>query len=109
MLFWIGFESRHAAPATTLTPAENKDSIVSGEEPPSSMLGIRGLDRPTLQRFIDETTQHIYMDLFNTRDNMVVSGPHRTLRNLNLRLRKIKADDKLDQSHIPINNEKLFF
>ena len=113
MLFWIGFESHHAAPATSLTPVENKDSIVSGEGPPSPMLGIRGLDRPTLQSFIDETnhhvpqTQHIHMALVNSRDNMVVSGPHKTLRNLNLRLRKIKADDKLDQSHIPYKQRKV--
>lgn len=113
MLFWIGFESHHAAPTSTLTPAENKDSIVSGEGPPSPMLGVRGLDRPTLQSFIDETnhhvpqTQHIHMALVNSRDNMVVSGPHKTLRNLNLRLRKIKADDKLDQSHIPYKQRKI--
>lgn len=112
ILFWIGFESHHAAPATTLTPAENKDSIVSSEGPPSPMLGVRGLDRPTLQSFIDETNhhvpqaQHIYMALVNSRDNMVVSGPHKTLRNLNLRLRKIKVDEKVDQSHIPYKQRK---
>ena len=76
------------------------------------MLGVRGLDRPTLQSFINETnhhvpqTQHIYMALVNSRDNIVVSGPQKTLRNLNLRLRKIKVDEKVDQSHIPYKQRK---
>ena len=113
ILFWVGFESHHAAPTSTLTPEDNKDSIVSGEGPPSPMLGIRGLDRTMLQRFIDETnhhvphTQHIYLALVNSRDNFVVSGPPKTLRSLNLRLRKIKADEKLDQSQIPYKQRKI--
>jgi fatty acid synthase subunit beta len=98
-LFWIGFESHAAANGFPLPPADAKDSIRSGEGQPSSMLGVRGLDQRALQILIDETNGQaskkdcIHLALINSRDNMVVSGLPRSLRGLNLRLRKFKVDE----------------
>lgn len=99
ILFWIGFESQVAARGFPVSQTDCKESIRLGEGQPSSMLGIRGLDRNRLQNLINETNRqvlkkdHVHLALINSCDNMVVSGPPRALRGLNLRLRKFRADE----------------
>ncbi|KAI9878043.1 MAG: hypothetical protein M1830_002094 [Pleopsidium flavum] len=112
MLFWIGFESHHATPASSLSTAATKDSEDAGEGQPSSMLSVRGLDQVSVKRVIQEINSHfevgdrVYLALVNSRDNVVVAGPPKTLRGLSLRLRKLKASDGLDQSKIPFKQRK---
>jgi len=111
MLFWIGFESHVATAPSSLTKADNTDSIRSGEGQPSVMLGVRGLNQMTLQNLIDETNSEVskrdrlYLALINSRDNMVVSGPQGSLRALSLRLRKLRGDG--DERHTAIQNRYL--
>ncbi|KAL8757894.1 MAG: hypothetical protein Q9184_004091 [Pyrenodesmia sp. 2 TL-2023] len=48
----------------------------------------------------------VHLALVNSRANMVVAGPARSLRGLCLHLRKIKADEQLDQSRVPFSERK---
>ncbi len=112
ILFWIGFESHHATPASSLSAAAYHDSEDAGEGSPSSMLSVRGLDQDSVNGIIEDINSHfgvedrVYLALVNSRDNFIVAGPPQTLRGLSLRLRKLKAKDGLDQSRIPFKQRK---
>lgn len=112
MLFWIGFESHYNTPTSSLSATVLKDSIEAGEGTPSSMLSILGLDHLSVEHILKETNTHlmrneeVYLALLNSRDNVVVGGPPKSLRGLNVRLRKLKATTDLDQSRILFNERK---
>ena len=112
MLFWIGFESHHNTPVSSLSAAVLKDSIEADEGTPSPMLSVLGLDRPSLEEVLRDTNLHfarneeIYLALINSSDNFVVAGPPKSLRGLNIRLRKLKAPNDLDQSRVLFNKRK---
>ncbi|KAL8921407.1 MAG: hypothetical protein Q9208_005733 [Pyrenodesmia sp. 3 TL-2023] len=112
LLFWIGFESHHETPGCNLPAVAIKDCMEAGEGQPTPMLKIQGLDRSMVSRLIDDANIHlpasdrVHLALVNSRDNMVVAGPTRSLRGLCLHLRKIKAEDQLDQSRVPFSERK---
>ena len=110
--FWTGYESYHTTPTSLLSESTTSDSEDCGEGRPSPMLSINGLNKTHIQRLIRELNyealpeEHIYLALVNSREKMVVAGPSGTLRALNLRLRKIKAGEGIDQRRIPFNKRK---
>jgi fatty acid synthase subunit beta, fungi type len=112
MLFWIGFESHHATPTSSIPAAATRDSEEAGEGRPSSMLSIRGLALSSVERVLQEINTHldredqVYLALINSRDSVVVAGPPKSLRGLCLRLRILRASDGLDQSRIPFAQRK---
>lgn len=112
LLFWIGFESHHESPTSCLSDAAINDCVEAGEGRPTPMLKILGLDRCAVSKLVDDVnthltaSEHIHLALVNSRDNMVVAGPTRSLRGLNLRLRRIKAGGNLDQSRVPFSERK---
>lgn len=112
ILFWIGFESHHGMQYSPLSAEAVSDSIAAGEGHPSAMLSIRGLDQRSLEEILREINSHledrdrIHLALVNSRDNMVVAGQPKSLRGLNLSLRKLKASEDLDQSRLPFNERK---
>ncbi|KAL8690260.1 MAG: hypothetical protein Q9218_004257, partial [Villophora microphyllina] len=112
LLFWIGFESHHETPASSLSAAATNDCKENGEGQPTPMLKIRGLEIYPVSKMIDDAnanlpaSEQIYLALVNSRDNMVVAGPPRSLRGLCLRLRKVKADENVDQSRIPFSERR---
>ena len=112
MLFWIGFESHLATPRSYLSAAAIADSLESGEGQPSSLLSVRGLDRNRLQNLVDrcnnglEDSEKVYIALVNDKENLVVAGPAKSLKGLNLHLRSIKAGPDEDQSRTPFSQRK---
>jgi fatty acid synthase subunit beta, fungi type len=76
------------------------------------MLSVRGLDWESIEELVQEMNSHLeekdsaYVALINSRDNVVVAGPPLSLRGTNLRLRKMKAPEGLDQSRVPFNQRK---
>lgn len=112
ILFWIGFESHHGTPLSSLSSAAMKDSIDAGEGQLSPMLSIRGLNQKSVQELVAEMNCHleekekVYIALVNSRDNLVVAGPPLSLRGINLRLRKLKAPGDLDQSRTLFKDRK---
>lgn len=112
ILFWMGYESHHAAPRTSLSSKLVTDSVEHGEGVPSSLLGVRGLQRSEIDAVIAKCNKgltvdkSVYFALANARDNFVVAGPARSLRGLNLHLRELKANDEFDQCRIPFNLRK---
>ena len=112
MLFWIGFESHHANPASSLSAAAIKDCEDAGEGKPSSMLSVRGLDHDTIMRLVLDTNSHVgkhervYLGLINCRENVVLTGSPKSLRGVSLYLRKIRASEGTDQSRTPFKQRK---
>ncbi|KAL8661117.1 MAG: hypothetical protein Q9202_005879 [Teloschistes flavicans] len=107
LLFWIGFESHHEMSAPSLSAGAITDCMEKGEGRPTPMLKIRGLEIYAVTKLIDDAnaylpaSEQIYLALTNSRDNLVVAGPPRSLRGLCLRLRKIRAEENVDQSRLP--------
>ena len=114
ILFWIGFVCHSRMPFGSLPLKTVKECLVAGEGTPSPMLSTRGLDRKTMQKFLDEINHHLskdeqlYISLINTRDNLVIAGAPTSLHSLSVRLRGIKAADGLDQSKVIFNQRKPF-
>lgn len=114
MLFWIGFVCHNGMPFGSLPSETIKECLDTGEGTPSPMLSTRGLDRKTMQRFLDEINhhlskdEHLYISLVNARDNLVIAGAPKSLHSLSTRLRGIKATDGLDQSKLIFNQRKPF-
>lgn len=112
ILFWMGYESHHAAPRSSLSSTLVTDSVEHGEGLPSSLLSVRGLRRSDLDAVIAKCNkglpveESVYFALANARDNFVVAGPARSLRGLNLHLRELKANDDSDQNRTPFNLRK---
>ncbi|TAQ84673.1 hypothetical protein B7494_g7011 [Chlorociboria aeruginascens] len=112
MLFWIGFESHHETPSSSLSSTTINESLDFAEGQPSPMLSIRGLDQIAVQKLLRETNaplaekDQVYLALINSEDNIVVAGPRKSLRGLNLHLRKMEAGRGLDQSRLPFNQRK---
>ena len=110
LLFWTGFESHLAAPRSSLSATAIADSLDHGEGRPSSLLSVRGLDCRQLQSVVDQcndgltVSEMVYIALINDDDNLVVAGPAKSLRGLNLHLRSLK--DGGDQSRTPFSQRK---
>lgn len=96
----------------TLPPGIVKECVDAGEGAPSPMLSVRGLDRKSIQKLLDEINGQLYNDeklytaLINSRDNIVIAGPPNPLYSFNVRLRNMKAVDGMDQSRVVFNQRK---
>ena len=114
ILFWTGFSCHNGMPFDPLPSKTIKECMDLGEGSPSPMLSTRGLDRKTMQIFLDEINHHlgkdekIHISLINTRDNLVIAGAPKSLHSLSVRLRGVKATDGLDQSKVVFNQRKPF-
>ncbi|KAI9744714.1 MAG: hypothetical protein M1818_001639 [Claussenomyces sp. TS43310] len=112
ILFWVGYESHHATPISSLSAATIKDSEEAGEGMPSSMLSIRGLGYDLVENIVGvvnsdvDARDRVHVALLNSLHNVVVAGPPKTLRGLNLHIRKLKAGEGLEQSRVPYNKRK---
>ena len=77
------------------------------------MLSVRGLPRHKVETIIKIANRRLAHDkqvslaLFNSRGNMVLSGPPKSLRGIALHLRTLQASEDLDQSKVPYNKRKL--
>lgn len=106
MLFWVGFECHNEEIGTSLSKSEITDSIESGEGTPSPMLAVRGLNEAEICTILTSVNgnlqpqQHVHIALVNSKDNIVIAGPPKSLRGLNLYLRRIKAPEGTDQSRL---------
>lgn len=114
-LFWIGLRAQQAYPVTTLSPTILADSLAHGEGRPTPMLALFGITLASLQTQVDVSNkflaadQQIEIALHNGPRAFVCSGPPKSLYGLNLLLRKIKADNSLDQTRIPFSDRKIKF
>ncbi len=113
ILFWIGYESHQDAPGSTLSGHQIHDSLENGENTPSHMLSVRGQSRHKVEDSVRIANkglakdEQVYLALVNSRDNVVLAGPPKSLRGLALHLRTSKASKGEDQSRIPYNKRKL--
>lgn len=113
ILFWIGYESHQDAPGSTLSGHQIHDSLENGENTPSHMLSVRGQTRQKVEDIVRIANKGLAKDeqvclaLVNSRDNVVLAGPPKSLRGLALHLRTSKASKGEDQSRIPYNKRKL--
>ncbi|KAI5964258.1 FAS1 [Candida pseudojiufengensis] len=113
LLFFIGSRCLSIYPRTTLPPTMLQDSLSNGEGRPSTMLSIRDLSIEKVEKFIQQTNnhlpkeKHISISLINGARNLVLSGPPESLYGFNLNLRNNKAPNGLDQSRIPFSERKL--
>ena len=102
-LFWIGFESHREMTFPQLSLLAIQSCIDQGEGAPSPMLSVRGLDRNSITKLIEnvnhdlKTDEQVYLALVNARNNMVVAGPPRSLYGVNSRLRIEKAQADSNQ------------
>jgi len=112
ILFWIGFECQCATPPNSLSAQEIQDCIENGEGVPSPMLSIRGLPRNIIEKIVNSANakftedSKVFVALVNSRENIVVAGPPKSLRGVLLSLRKMKPAAGLDQSRIPHSQRK---
>ena len=112
ILFWIGFDAHQDAPEITLSGQQTQDSIENGENFPSPMLGLTGLSRQKVDGLVQNANKHladgqkISVALINSRENMVLSGPAKSLRGIALHVRTLKAAKGVDQGRIPYNRRK---
>lgn len=113
ILFWIGYESHQDAPGSVLSGHQIHDSVENGENTPSHMLSVRGLPRHKVEGIVKTANkglandEHVSLALVNSRDNMVLAGPPKSLRGIALHLRSLKASKGMDQSRVPYNKRKL--
>jgi fatty acid synthase subunit beta len=112
ILFWIGFESHHAASGDCTILSSLNESMSSSEQAPSHMLSVRGLDRSVLESVVRKAnehlsaTDHIYLSLVNSRDSMVVAGPPKSLVGFCALLEDMAAEEGKDQSRVPFHLRK---
>ena len=112
ILFWIGYESHQDAPASISSARQIQDSLEHGEGIPSHMLSVRGLPRHDIDIILKTANkslakdQRVSLALVNSRDNLVLAGPPRSLQGIALHLRTLKAPEGVDQSRIPHNKRK---
>ncbi|PVI03116.1 beta subunit of fatty acid synthase [Periconia macrospinosa] len=112
MLFWVGFECHHEEIGTSLSKSEIKDSVESGEGKPSPMLAVRGLTEAKISTILTSVNrnlqpQHdVHIALVNSKENIIIAGPPKSLLGLNLHLRKIKAAESTDQSRLLFRKRK---
>lgn len=112
MLFWVGFECHHEEVGTSLSKSEITDSVESGEGLPSPMLAVRGLDEAKIRATLTSVNrnlqpqQHVHIALVNSKDNVIIAGPPKSLRGLNLLLRRMKAPEHTDQSRLLFRKRK---
>ena len=106
--FWVGLESHMATPPSQISAKDIEDCVRHGENYPSPMLSISGLNESqvlasieTVNRTFNDMRNPVYLGLVNTRENFVVVGPPQSLRAVCLHLRTMKAPHDLDQSRIP--------
>ena len=113
ILFWIGYESHQDAPVSISSARQIQDSLENGEGIPSHMLSVRGLPRHDVEIILKKANkslakdQRVSLALVNSRDNLVLSGPPRSLRGIALHLRTLKAPEGVDQSRIPHNKRRV--
>lgn len=111
--FWVGLESHHAAPPSTVSSAATADCTDHGEGSPSSMLSISGLDKHRVEQLVQATNKiqedgstTVHVALVNSRDRFILAGPPSSLRTVCVRLRQIKAPDNLDQTRVLFHKRK---
>ena len=113
ILFWIGYESHQDAPASISSARQIQDSLENGEGVPSHMLSVRRLPRHDVEIVLKAANksfakdQRVSLALVNSRDNLVLAGPPKSLRGIALHLRTLKAPEGVDQSRIPHNKRKV--
>ena len=113
ILFWIGYESHQDASGSLLSGHQIQDSLENGEGIPSHMLSVRGLPRHKLECIIKAANKGLAKDeqaalaLVNSRDNVVLAGPPKSLKGIALHVRTLKASKDQDQSRIPYRKRKL--
>ena len=104
ILFWIGYECHQDAPVSISSARQIQDSLENGEGVPSHMLNVRGLPRHDVEIVLKSANKSLAKDqwvslaLVNSRDNLVLAGPPRSLRGIALHLRTLKAPEGVDQS-----------
>ena len=112
ILFWLGFDAHQDAPEMSLSGQQIQDSIDNGENNPSPMLSLIGLSRQKVDGLVQSANKHLTDDqkisvaLVNSRENVVLSGPAKSLRGLALHVRTLKAAKGVDQGRIPYNKRK---
>lgn len=112
ILFWIGYESQQDAPGGISSGHQIHDSLENGENTPSHMLSVRGLSRHKVEAILKTANKSLAKDesvslaLVNSRDNVVLAGPPKSLRGIAVHLRTLKASKDVDQSRIPYNKRK---
>lgn len=115
VLFWIGLRCQQEQPQFRFTSSEIEDAYNHNEGYPSPMLSVRGLSQEAVRSHLSvlnahlPDTQKLHISLINSNDNMVVSGPPRVLKNLNVRLRKFNASPDVNQTRIPYSKRKAAF
>ena len=108
-LFYSGLRGQQAFPVTSVEPSIVQDAIVGGEGTPSPMT------LEELQPHVSRTNQHLpansqlHISLHNGPKTFVVTGPSRALFGLVTSLRKVKAQNGLDQSKTPFSQQKPMF
>lgn len=114
VLFWIGVHAQLATSAHVLPLEAILDLESGGEGKPSPMLAVNGLARETLEKIIktvnkniQDSSQHLEIGLKNGHTIYVVCGPARHLYSLVLALRPLQA--KGDQSRVPFPDRKPSF
>ncbi|KAF9636547.1 hypothetical protein BFW01_g7443 [Lasiodiplodia theobromae] len=116
ILFWIGVRSQEAFPQTSISPEVVADALANNEGTPTPMLSIRDLPQRLVEKEIGATNKylsphsHVSISLINdSRNNIVVAGPPTSLAALNVRLRRMRAPSKLDQTRVPFSKRKPVF
>ncbi|KAE8422587.1 acyl transferase domain-containing protein [Aspergillus pseudocaelatus] len=111
--FWIGLEAYLSTPSSAVSDAMIQDCIEHGEGFLSSMLSVSGLSRSQVERVIEhvnkalgECNQWVHLALVNSREKFVLAGPPQSLWAVCLHVRRIRADNDLDQSRILFRNRK---
>ncbi|KAB8256213.1 acyl transferase domain-containing protein [Aspergillus pseudonomiae] len=111
--FWIGLEAYLSTPSYAVSDTMIQDCIEHGEGLLSSMLSISGLSRPQVEGVIEhvnkalgECNQWVHLALVNSHEKFVLAGPPQSLWAVCLYVRRIRADNGLDQSRILFCNRK---
>jgi len=114
-LFYSGLRGQQAFPVTSVEPSIVQDAIAGGEGTPSPMLSIAGLTLKELQPHVTQTNQHLpplsqlHVSLHNGPKTFVITGPSKALFGLVTSLRKVRAQNGLDQSKTPFSQRKAVF
>ena len=114
-LFYSGLRGQQAFPVTSVEPSIVQDAIAGGEGTPSPMLSIAGLTLNELLPHISKTNEHLpatsqlHVSLHNGPKTFVVTGPPKGLFGLVTSLRKVRAQNGLDQSKTPFSQRKPVF
>ena len=104
-LFWLGWESHHGAPRSSVSAIPSSNDI----DNPSYMLAVKRIERPTMGAILNRVNKglsdnaQIHLALVNARDQYVVAGPVASLSHLCSYLDSLAGPPK-DQTRIPSSN-----